>query len=123
MSLLPKDETKGTIFNFQIMIFKCHQALGAEKCDRCMRCGLDCGPRLLPRNDHHRRDAGSKKRIMQRIISLFESGVGEATIMEALDGISPRTPEENVPELELEDIVLFDFDTFLANLNDFPSQD
>lgn len=60
---------------------------------------------------------------MQRIISLFESGVGEATIMEALNGISPCTPKENVPELELEDIVLSDIDRFLANFNDFPSQD
>ena len=86
------------------MIFKCHQAPGAQKCDRCMRCGLDCGPRLLPKNDHHRRDAGSKRRIMQRILLLFESGVGEAAITEALDGVSPHMPEENVQELELEDL-------------------
>jgi hypothetical protein len=59
---------------------------------------------------------------MRHIISLFESGVDEAAIMEALNGISRHTPEENVQEPELEDIVHFDLDTFFANWDDFPSQ-
>ena len=106
--------------NLGLTGFKCHQAPGVEKCDRCIRSGHDCGPPLLPKNDHHRRDAGSKRRIMQKILSLLQSGVGEEIIMEALNGISPNPPEEHRQELVSDDIIPFDFGEFLAD--EFTSQ-
>jgi hypothetical protein len=89
--------------------------------------GRECGTQILPRNDSHRREIASKKRIMQRVIELLQSNVSEDTIMKALNAIPRPTSEENVhvvpqatnePQEPSEGSALFDVNEWLTSLTD-----
>lgn len=75
----------------------------------CLNSGRDCGPRLLPKNDRYRRDAISKRRIMQRILFLLQVGVDEVTIMGALNSIPvPGSQQPDaVAHVSMEESILF----------------